>query len=95
MSRRAFFICKLSDGQTNVMTDTTINWISFHLEDYYIKQNRFKLYISFDSKDVPMVTSLTEDNCRYATENIFLPVRHGTYQLPVRAVNSGVVGGKL
>ena len=74
---------------------TDYQWISFDLEDYRIEQNRFKLFISYDKQNVPMVTSLTEDNCRFATENIFLPVRHGTYHLPVRAMNDGRVGGKL
>ena len=74
---------------------TDYNWITFDLEDYRIEQNRFKLFTSYDKQDVPMVTSLTEDVCRHATENIFLPVRHGTYTLDVRTVNSGVVNGKL
>ena len=56
------------------MTDQ--NWIDFHLEKYYITQNRFKLFTSYDKDDTPMVTSLTEDICRHATEEIFLPVRH-------------------
>ena len=93
MSQGPFLIFRIDDRLTYVMTD--INWINFHLEKYYITQNRFKLFTSYDKDDTPMVTSLTEDICRHATEEIFLPVRHGTYQLKVRAMNDGRVGGKL
>ena len=48
------------------------------------------LYISFDTKGEPMVTSRTEEECCYWSER-YLTKAWDT----ARVVNDGVVGGKL
>ena len=47
--------------------------------NYSIKLSPYGLYTSFDKDGTPMTTALTEDACRFVTDNIRIPVLQGTW----------------
>lgn len=62
---------------------------------YSIEKSRFGLYTSVAEDGTRMTTALTEDACRFVTENIRIPVIQGTYAGPASVLGSAIVGGKL
>jgi hypothetical protein len=62
---------------------------------YTIEQSRFGLYTSVLKDGTRMTTALTEDACRYVTDNIRIPVLRGEYDGVTSTLGSAVVGGKL
>ena len=62
---------------------------------YTIKQSRYGLYTSFDKDNNPMTTALTEEACRYVTDNIRIPVLQGTWDGDTSLLGKAVVTGNL
>ena len=62
---------------------------------YTIEQSRFGLYTSVFEDGTRGTTALTEEACRFVTENIRIPVLQGTYDGPESVLGSAIVGGKL
>ena len=62
---------------------------------YTIEKSRFGLYTSVLKDGTKMTTALTEDACRFVTDNIRIPVLHGEYDGTTSTLGSAVVGGKL
>ena len=62
---------------------------------YTIEQSRYGLYTSILSDGTKMTTALTEDACRFVTDNIRIPVMKGEYDGFSSTLGSAVVGGKL
>ena len=69
------------------MTDTNY--------DYTIQRSRFGLYTSVLTSGERLVTGLTEDSCRWCTDNIHIPVLKGTFDGYTSTPRSSVVEGKL
>ena len=64
--------------------------------DYDIVKSRYGLYTSvLTETGQKMTTALTEDACRFVTDNIRIPVMKGEYDGLVSTLGSAVVGGKL
>ena len=64
--------------------------------DYDIVKSRYGLYTSvLTATGQKMTTALTEDACRFVTDNIRIPVMKGEYDGLVSTLGSAVVGGKL
>lgn len=63
--------------------------------DYTIKKSRFGLYTSVLSDGTRMTTALTEDACRYVTDNIRIPVMKGEFDGWTSTMGKAVVDGKL
>ena len=70
-------------------------WYPTKYEGYRIEKSRFGLYTSIDIKDEKMVTALTKDACKKATEDIHLPVRHNDFTGYTSIPRQGEVDGKL
>ena len=62
---------------------------------YTIEKSRYGLYTSVDKKGNKMTTALTEDACRWVTDNIRIPVLQGTFDGITSQGRSSVVEGKL
>lgn len=62
---------------------------------YTIEKTRFGLYTSVFEDGTKGTTALTEDACRFVTENIRIPVLQGTYAGPASVLGSAVDGYKL
>ena len=62
---------------------------------YEIQQSRFGLYTSVFEDGTRGTTALTEEACRFVTDNIRIPVMQGTYDGPESVLGSAIVGGKL
>lgn len=62
---------------------------------YTIEQSRFGLYTSVLKDGTRMTTALTEDACRFVTDNIRIPVLRGEFDGVTSTLGSAVVGGKL
>ena len=63
--------------------------------DYTIQKSRYGLYTSVLDTGESMVTGLTEDACRWCTDNIHIPVLKGTFDGYTSTPRSAVVEGKL
>ena len=63
--------------------------------EYDIVQSRYGLYTSVLKDGTKMTTALTEEACRFVTDNIRIPVMKGEYDGFVSTLGSAVVGGKL
>ena len=62
---------------------------------YTIEQSRYGLYTSVLKDGTKMTTALTEDACRYVTDNIRIPVLRGEWDGVTSVMGTAVVGGKL
>ena len=62
---------------------------------YTIEKSRYGLYTSVLKDGTKMTTALTEDACRFVTDNIRIPVLRGEYDGTTSTLGSAVVGGKL
>ena len=62
---------------------------------YTIEQSRYGLYTSVLTDGTKMTTALTEEACRFVTDNIRIPVMKGEYDGYCSTLGSAVVGGKL
>ena len=62
---------------------------------YTIEQSRYGLYTSVLKDGTKMTTALTEEACRYVTENIRIPVLRGEYDGVTSTLGSAIVSGKL
>ena len=62
---------------------------------YEIVRSRYGLYTSVLTTGEHMVTGLTEDACRWCTDNIHIPVLKGTYEGYTSIARSATVEGKL
>lgn len=62
---------------------------------YTIEQSRYGLYTSVFADGTKGTTALTEDACRFVTDNIRIPVMRGEWDGPTSTLGSAVVGGKL
>ena len=71
------------------MTKTKNDW------SYTIEKSRYGLYTSVLKDGTKMTTALTEDACRFVTDNIRIPVLRGEYDGITSTLGSAVVGGKL
>lgn len=60
---------------------------------FYVKKQRWGTWVSYDEKDQPLITSLTEQLCIQATR-FYLKGRQEGFSEPEK-VHEGVVGGKL
>ena len=69
------------------MTDSKIT--------YEITKSRYELYTSVQTDGTRMVTGMTEDACRWVTDNIHIPVLEGTFDGFTSIARSAVVDGKL
>ena len=64
--------------------------------DYSIQESRYGLFTSVLTSDgTRMVTGLTEEACRFCTDNIHIPVLNGTFDGWTSTPKSSVVAGKL
>ena len=62
---------------------------------YSIKRSRYGLYTSIFADGTRGTTALTEDACRFVTDNIRIPVMRGEWDGPTSTLGSATVGGKL
>ena len=62
---------------------------------YTIEKSRYGLYTSVLKDGTQMTTALTEDACRYVTDNIRIPVLRGEYDGITSVMGTATVGGKL
>lgn len=62
---------------------------------YTVEKSRFGLYTSVLKDGTRMTTALTEDDCRWVTDNIRIPVLRGEFDGVTSTLGSAVVGGKL
>ena len=62
---------------------------------YTIQKSRYGLYTSVFADGTKGTTALTEDACRFVTDNIRIPVMRGEWDGPTSTLGSAVVGGKL
>ena len=63
---------------------------------YHIEKSRYGLYTSVLTRcGTKMTTALTEEACRFVTEEIRIPVLRGEYDGITSTLGSAVVGGKL
>ena len=62
---------------------------------YTIEKTRYGLYESVLHDGTRMTTALTEDACRFVTDNIRIPVMRGEWDGETSICGSAVVGGKL
>ena len=63
--------------------------------EYTIVKSRYGLYTSVLKDGTKMTTALTEEACRFVTDNIRIPVMKGEYDGWTSTLGSAVVGGKL
>ena len=62
---------------------------------YTIEKSRYGLYTSVLKDGTKMTTALTEEACRYVTENIRIPVLRGEYDGVTSVMGRATVDGKL
>ena len=62
---------------------------------YTIVKSRYGLYTSVFADGTNGTTALTEDACRFVTDNIRIPVMRGEWDGPTSVMGSAVVEGKL
>ena len=62
---------------------------------YEITKSRYGLYTSVQTDGTRMVTGMTEDACRWVTDNIHIPVLEGTFKGFTSIARSATVEGKL
>ena len=62
---------------------------------YTIEQSRYGLYTSVLKDGTKMTTALTEDACRYVTDNIRIPVLRNEFDGITSVMGEAFVGGKL
>ena len=62
---------------------------------YEIVQSRYGLYTSVFADGTRGTTALTEDACRFVTDNIRIPVMRGEWDGPTSTLGKAEVGGKL
>ena len=62
---------------------------------YEIVKSRYGLYTSVFADGTRGTTALTEDACRFVTDNIRIPVMRGEWDGATSTLGSAVVGGKL
>ena len=62
---------------------------------YSIKRSRYGLYTSVFADGTRGTTALTEDACRFVTDNIRIPVMRGEWDGPTSVMGSAIIGGKL
>ena len=62
---------------------------------YTIVKSRYGLYTSVFADGTKGTTALTEDACRFVTDNIRIPVMRGEWDGPTSVMGSAVVEGKL
>jgi len=65
------------------------------LADYTIIETRYGLFTSVHPDGSEMVTSLTREECTWATENIHIPAMFGTFTGTTTIAGDAFVGGKL
>ena len=63
--------------------------------EYTIQKSRYGLYTSVLTDGTKMTTALTEEACRFVTDNIRIPVMKGEYDGFCSTLGTAVVGGKL
>ena len=63
--------------------------------EYEIIKSRYGLYTSVQTDGTRMVTGMTEDACRWVTDNIHIPVLEGTFEGFTSIARSATVDGKL
>ena len=66
---------------------------NLHDDAFYVKQQRWGTWVSYDTQDRPLITSLTENLCIAATR-FYLKGRQEGFSEP-ESVHEGTVGGKL
>lgn len=59
---------------------------------FYVKQQQWGTWDSYDKEDKPLITSLTEENCIAATRFYLKGIQEG---FPETKTHEGTVGGKL
>lgn len=62
---------------------------------YTIEKSRYGLYTSVLKDVTKMTTALTEDACRFVTDNIRIPVLRNEYDGVTSVMGEAFVGGKL
>ena len=62
---------------------------------YTIVKSRYGLYTSVFADGTKGTTALTENACRFVTDNIRIPVMRGEWDGPTSVMGSAVVEGKL
>ena len=62
---------------------------------YEIIKSRYGLFTSVFADGTCGTTALTEDACRYVTDNIRIPVMRGEWDGPTSVMGKAVVDGKL
>jgi len=62
---------------------------------YEIVQSRYGLYTSVFADGTRGTTALTEDACRFVTDNIRIPVMRGEWDGITSTLGKAEVGGKL
>ena len=62
---------------------------------FTIEKSRYGLYTSVLTDGTRMVTGMTEDACRWVTDNIHIPVLEGTFKGFTSVARSATVDGKL
>ena len=80
------------------MTTTNLSTSELSTEPwaYHIEQSRYGLYTSVLTKcGTKMTTALTEEACRFVTEEIRIPVMRGEWDGPTSTLGKAVVGSKL
>jgi len=70
-------------------TETKNDW------SYTIEESRYGLFTSVLKDGTKMTTALTEDACRFVTDNIRIPVLRNEYDGETSTLGSAVVQGKL
>ena len=63
--------------------------------DYTVVESRYGLFTSVLADGTKMTTALTEEACRFVTDNIRIPVMKGTFDGWTSTLGSAVVDGKL
>ena len=87
----------MTTSTTQLKQDQTVNTNENSIKPwaYTIEESRFGLFTSILSDGTRMVTGLTEDACRWCTDNIHIPVLRGEFDGYTSKPRSSVVGGKL
>ena len=62
---------------------------------YEVIKSRYGLYTSVLENGTKMTTALTEEACRFVTENIRIPVIQGTWDGNTNTLGCAQVEGKL
>lgn len=62
---------------------------------YEIVKSRYGLYTSVFADGTPGTTALTEDACRFVTDNIRIPVMRGEWDGTTSTLGKATVDGKL